>query len=47
MVVWVGGTNIRKTGQMEKFSNKFSFLGGTGGAATNKKEEKKDDKKDA
>ncbi|MEI7668650.1 MAG: 50S ribosomal protein L31 [Pseudomonadota bacterium] len=23
---WVGGVNIRKTGQMEKFSNKFSFL---------------------
>lgn len=23
---WVGGVNIRKTGQMEKFTNKFSFL---------------------
>ena len=32
---WVGGTNLRKTGQMEKFNNKFSFLG----------TEKKDDKK--
>lgn len=32
---WVGGTNLRKTGQMEKFNNKFSFLG----------TEKKDDTK--
>ncbi len=24
---WVGGVNLRKTGQMEKFNNKFSFLG--------------------
>ncbi len=23
---WVGGITIRKTGQMEKFSNKFAFL---------------------
>lgn len=23
---WVGGVSIRKTGQMEKFTNKFSFL---------------------
>lgn len=36
---WVGGTNLRKTGQMEKFNNKFSFLGTESGSA------KKDDKK--
>jgi len=35
---WVGGVHLKKTGQMEKFSNKFGFLGATGG----KKEEKKD-----
>ena len=23
---WVGGVNLRKTGQMEKFANKFAFL---------------------
>jgi large subunit ribosomal protein L31 len=23
---WVGGVNLRKTGQMEKFTNKFAFL---------------------
>lgn len=39
---WVGGTNLRKTGQMEKFNNKFSFLGATN---TDTKEAKKDDKK--
>jgi large subunit ribosomal protein L31 len=39
---WVGGINIRKTGQMEKFSNKFAFLGAAPGAT-----EKKDEKKDA
>lgn len=36
---WVGGTSLRKTGQMEKFNNKFSFLGVT---SNEKKEEKKD-----
>ncbi len=35
---WVGGVHFKKTGQMEKFNNKFSFLGSTG-------EDKKDDKK--
>lgn len=33
---WVGGVNLRKTGQMEKFNNKFAFLG------SDKNEEKKD-----
>lgn len=51
---WVGGVNIRKTGQMEKFSNKFSFLGATpadkqaeSAAKATAEEEKKDDKKTA
>lgn len=30
---WVGGTSLRKTGQMEKFTNKFSFLDSTKSAA--------------
>lgn len=41
---WVGGINLRKTGQMEKFQNKF----GNFGAAASKKEDgekKADDKK--
>lgn len=42
---WVGGTNLRKTGQMEKFNNKFSFLGAAGNANTSAKEEKKDENK--
>jgi len=33
---WVGGVNLRKTGQMEKFTNKFAFL--DKGAAAPKKE---------
>lgn len=40
---WVGGTNLRKTGQMEKFNNKFAFLGTTTGAANNDKKDKKDE----
>ena len=52
---WVGGVNIRKTGQMEKFSNKFSFLGATpvdkqaeaDAKAAAAGEAKKDDKKTA
>lgn len=36
---WVGGHHMKKTGQMEKFNNKFGFLGGMGG---NKEEDKKD-----
>lgn len=39
---WVGGTNLRKTGQMEKFNNKFAFLGVT---SNENKDEKKEDKK--
>lgn len=34
---WVGGVNLRKTGQIEKFENKF-------GAFDMKKKSKKDDK---
>ncbi len=37
---WTGGVNLRKTGQMEKFQNKFGAFN-VGG----KKSEKKDDKK--
>lgn len=33
---WVGGINLRKTGQMEKFTNKFAFLDRTAGAAPKK-----------
>lgn len=47
---WVGGVNLRKTGQMEKFQNKFgnfsvSSKGGAkkADAAPAKKEEKKQD----
>jgi large subunit ribosomal protein L31 len=47
---WVGGVNLRKTGQMEKFANKFGAFSvksnkGTGKAEA-KKSEKKDEKKD-
>ena len=44
---WVGGVNLRKTGQLEKFENKFGAFGVKKAAATGeaKKEEKKDDKK--
>jgi large subunit ribosomal protein L31 len=46
---WVGGVNLRKTGQMEKFKNKFGdfSVGGKGATKadakveTKKKEEKK------
>lgn len=30
---WVGGAQLRKTGQMEKFNNKFAFLEAKGGTA--------------
>lgn len=42
---WVGGVNVRKTGQMEKFANKFGSFGAIKTAG--KSEEKKNDKKDA
>ena len=28
---WVGGVNLRKTGQLEKFNNKFGALGAVSG----------------
>lgn len=50
---WVGGVNLRKTGQMEKFQNKFGnfSVGKTTAkkdaapAQAKKKEEKKEEKK--
>lgn len=44
---WVGGVNLRKTGQMEKFQNRFASFSAatTGGASTDSKAAKKDDKK--
>lgn len=39
---WVGGANLRKTGQLEKFNNKFSMFSS---AKTEKKAEKKAEKK--
>lgn len=44
---WVGGVNLRKTGQMEKFQNKFGAFSAatTGKKADAKKDDKKDDKK--
>ena len=50
---WVGGVNLRKTGQMEKFQNKFAAFGAATGkkdapveaTKTEAKKEKKDDKK--
>ena len=49
---WVGGINLRKTGQMEKFQNKFgNFAAATTGkkesAATTESSKKKEDKKDS
>ena len=40
---WVGGINLRKTGQMEKFQNKFAAF--EAATSSKKAEEKKDDKK--
>lgn len=44
---WVGGVNLRKTGQMEKFNNKFSAFStiSSKGAKAPKAEDKKDEKK--
>ncbi len=41
---WVGGINLRKTGQMEKFANKFGSFGAvkTSAQQSDKKEDKKD-----
>src|SRR5271170_2216679 len=44
---WVGGINLRKTGQMEKFANKFSFLEKKKVKSAAKKKKKKEDKKGA
>ena len=35
---WVGGMHLKKTGQMEKFNNKFGFLGTTGSDKQDKKD---------
>ena len=50
---WVGGVNLRKTGQLEKFENKFKNFAAAAkkkpadaAAAPKKKEEKKEAKKD-
>ncbi len=37
---WVGGVNLRKTGQMEKFQNRFASFS-TATANSGKKEDKK------
>lgn len=43
---WVGGVNLRKTGQLEKFENKFkSFAAASTGKASAATEEKKAEKK--
>lgn len=39
---WVGGVNLRKTGQLEKFESKFKNFAALGGSS---KTEKKEDKK--
>ncbi len=41
---WVGGVNLRKTGQVEKFQNRFGSFGAVKGSS--KSEEKKAEKKD-
>lgn len=42
---WVGGVSLRKTGQMEKFQNKFAAFGAAASNSSAKKDDKKDDKK--
>lgn len=37
---WVGGVNLRKTGQMEKFNNKFAAFGAAAKTASTKKDAK-------
>src|SRR5882724_3210608 len=35
---WTGGVNLRKTGQMEKFQNKFAAFGAAAAKSSAKKE---------
>ncbi len=37
---WVGGTNLRKTGQMEKFQNKFSAFSNISAKGAKKADDK-------
>ncbi len=39
---WVGGVSLRKTGQLEKFNNKFSAFSTAATGSTSQKSEKKD-----
>ena len=39
---WTGGVNLRKTGQLEKFNNKFAAFSGLGGKSEGKAEDAKD-----
>jgi large subunit ribosomal protein L31 len=40
---WVGGVNLRQTGRMEKFNNRFAGINFDAGKNAGKKEEKKGD----
>ncbi len=40
---WVGGVNLRKTGRLESFNNRFGGLSFNAGGESAKKEEKKGD----
>lgn len=42
---WVGGVHFKKTGQIEKFTNKFAFLDKKGAGDAPATADKKDDKK--
>src|SRR5688572_1810 len=47
---WVGGVNLRKTGRLESFTNRFGGIAAINkspNAGASAKEEKKDDKKNA
>lgn len=44
---WVGGVSLRKTGQMEKFNNKFSAFSNLSGKKSAASSDKKDEKKDS
>lgn len=41
---WVGGVSLRKTGQMEKFQNKFAAFGNISGGKDAKKDGETDKK---